>query len=234
MPTINLEVPSAGQDITAGLHATNYADLQTLLNGNLDGSNINASAAISLTSLTIGGDTNLYRSAADSLKTDDTFVAAGNIRVLGATSDTAAQISLARNHAGAGFPGIVFGPGGSTTGDCAIYRSGADTLRSDDSFIAANLLFTTGEKAVRSAGTENWKLISGSTVVGTDSGGIATISYGITFLATPIVMFCNGDSGVVWTGNAIVAGSTSTTVFSIQTNVNSSTIRVNWLAYGWI
>ncbi len=49
MPTITLEVPSAQQEIEAGLHATNYADLQTLLNGGLDNSNISASAVLDAT-----------------------------------------------------------------------------------------------------------------------------------------------------------------------------------------
>ena len=40
MPSITLEVPSAGQKILAGLHATNYADLQALLNGGLDAINL--------------------------------------------------------------------------------------------------------------------------------------------------------------------------------------------------
>lgn len=44
MPSITLETPSAGQEVTAGLHAANYADLQTLLNGGLDATNLAANA----------------------------------------------------------------------------------------------------------------------------------------------------------------------------------------------
>lgn len=40
MPTINLTLPVAGQGVTAGLHATNYAALQSLLNGGLDADNL--------------------------------------------------------------------------------------------------------------------------------------------------------------------------------------------------
>ena len=40
MPTINLTLPVAGNGITAGLHATNYAALQALLNGDLDDNNL--------------------------------------------------------------------------------------------------------------------------------------------------------------------------------------------------
>lgn len=44
MATVNLEVPSAGEKIQAGLHATNYADIQAALNGGLDASNLAAGA----------------------------------------------------------------------------------------------------------------------------------------------------------------------------------------------
>ncbi len=46
MPSITLEVPGAGDDITSGLHASNYADLQALLNGGLDGSNLSSMGAL--------------------------------------------------------------------------------------------------------------------------------------------------------------------------------------------
>lgn len=46
MPTITLTLPVAGQNILAGLHSTNYANLQTLLNGGLDNTNIAAAAGI--------------------------------------------------------------------------------------------------------------------------------------------------------------------------------------------
>jgi hypothetical protein len=42
--SITLTNPVAGTEITAGLHATNYSALQTLLNGNLDNVNISATA----------------------------------------------------------------------------------------------------------------------------------------------------------------------------------------------
>jgi hypothetical protein len=46
VPTLTLENPVAGTEIEAGLLATNFSDLQTLLNGGLDNSNISASAAL--------------------------------------------------------------------------------------------------------------------------------------------------------------------------------------------
>lgn len=49
MPSIDLEVPTADTEITAGLHATNYQDIETLLNGGLDNSNISPTADLDAT-----------------------------------------------------------------------------------------------------------------------------------------------------------------------------------------
>lgn len=54
MPTINLTLPVAGNGITAGLHATNYAALQALLNGDLDADNL-ADDGVSLAKIVGGG-----------------------------------------------------------------------------------------------------------------------------------------------------------------------------------
>ena len=49
MGTIVLSIPVADTEITAGLHASNYNALQTLLNGNLDNTNISGSATLNAT-----------------------------------------------------------------------------------------------------------------------------------------------------------------------------------------
>lgn len=54
MPSISLTLPVAGTIITAGLHATNYTALQTLLNGGLDNNNIAPGAAIASSKLAGG------------------------------------------------------------------------------------------------------------------------------------------------------------------------------------
>ncbi len=56
MPTITLALPVAGTNIAAGLHATNYAALQTLLNGGLDNTNLAAGAAIAVTKIAPGAN----------------------------------------------------------------------------------------------------------------------------------------------------------------------------------
>lgn len=97
----------------------------------------------------IGGDANLYRSAADTLKTDDSLIIAANLTVNSLTTtrvpfastsglliDSAnftyttgtGQLALATTGSGAG---ILIG------GDANLYRSAADTLKTDDSLVVA-------------------------------------------------------------------------------------------------
>jgi hypothetical protein len=54
MPSINLTLPVAGTNIAAGLHATNYSALQTLLNGGLDNTNVAEGAAIAVSKIAPG------------------------------------------------------------------------------------------------------------------------------------------------------------------------------------
>lgn len=75
---------------------------------------------------TAAQDTNLYRSAANTLKTDDQFQAALNVVAAVGSSD---QVNV----------GVATGGGKITFGsaqDTNLYRSSADTLKTDDSFIA--------------------------------------------------------------------------------------------------
>lgn len=98
-----------------------------------------------------GRDTNLYRSAANTLKTDDSFVVSGSLTVDGGSSfnqqmvihspTTAAFVIgdgttrfYIRNDTG----GLNWGPGGSSY-DTNLYRSSASLLRTDDTFEARSL-----------------------------------------------------------------------------------------------
>lgn len=81
------------------------------------------------------GDTNLYRSAADILRTDDTFMANTVLAVdaIQAQTGNANQVTLGRTASGVGGPGITFG----SAADTNLYRSGASQLQTDGRFIAA-------------------------------------------------------------------------------------------------
>lgn len=70
MPTISLTPPTALTVITAGLHATNYAAIQTLLNGGLDNANINSAAGIAFSKMSFPGGSTF-------LKADGTWASTG-------------------------------------------------------------------------------------------------------------------------------------------------------------
>lgn len=163
MPTITLELPVAGTGVQAGLHATNYADIQALLNGGLDQSNISTASVLSFASLTltaaaglvvsadggkdtinlsnttanvgitIGGDANLYRKAADVLATDDQI---RSYRASGSAGFAVQVTTDSANRWHALAQGVLEWGDGSGAQDTNLYRSAANTLKTDDTFEA--------------------------------------------------------------------------------------------------
>jgi hypothetical protein len=135
--------------------------------------------------INLGADVNLYRNFANILKTDDSLEVVGYV---GAQYGTATQIRMG-NFGPGGESGIQFG----TALDTNLYRSAANTLKTDDTFIAAGGLFATGSgveapngpgvaatgdisgKRIRvgASGIEN---VSGAYAGATAQGG--TIAYG--------------------------------------------------------
>jgi hypothetical protein len=98
--------------------------------------------------LTIGADTNLYRSAANMLKTDDSFFIGNRIQILTnwglhiwGTDDSSGfskpAVYLGVEAGGAaGKPGLILGVGdGSTNYDTHLYRNAANVLKTDDEFV---------------------------------------------------------------------------------------------------
>lgn len=87
-----------------------------------------------------GYDTNLYRAGANCLATDDEMIIRGAYSYRAAESNTAFYAKVdgdtqPRFHVTAG--GYVYmGAGGSTAPDVNLYRSAADTLKTDDKFVA--------------------------------------------------------------------------------------------------
>lgn len=82
-------------------------------------------------------DTNLYRGAADTLKTDDEFYAVGQV----AAKNGAASQVLIGNLGPGGEAGALFG----SAGDTNLYRSAADTLSTSDAFtVGGNYLSVAG------------------------------------------------------------------------------------------
>jgi hypothetical protein len=89
--------------------------------------------------MTIGHDTNLYRSAADTLKTDDSFIVDGASFTVNSTTMTlgdAATDTLTINAGPVNFPNATSAADALTLStDVVLYRSAANTLTVDDNFI---------------------------------------------------------------------------------------------------
>lgn len=153
--------------------ATRASSVKMTLTG--DGQ-LQVSTTGSSAGILIGGDANLYRSAADTLKTDDSLIIASNLTVNSLTTtrvpfastsglliDSAnftyttgtGQLALATTGSGAG---ILIG------GDANLYRSAADTLKTDDAFVSGSTI--TGASSLTlgaNGGTTGSVLIRGTT-----------------------------------------------------------------------
>jgi hypothetical protein len=173
-------------------------------------------------------DTNLYRAAANTLKTDDAFVADGGILLTGATAATDvftarvtgdAQPQLVINANGR----IEFG-GGSTAPDVALFRDGSTRLHSVNTFV------TEGDLVCDVAG-------GGVTVrEGTNArSGVATLAAGTVTVATTRV---TANSRIQLTAQALgtvtapqalaVTARTAGTSFTIASASNTDTSTVAW------
>ena len=98
-------------------------------------------------------DTNLYRSASDTLKTDDNFVVQqgfsvnGNSTLGDASTDTNTLRGVVRIADSSQTNGINFSSNNSVY-DVNLYRSAADTLKTDDNFVVGSLAVGTNNSVV--------------------------------------------------------------------------------------
>lgn len=119
--------------------------------------------------LIVGGDVNLYRSAANIWKTDDSIQVAGdNIEILSAATSgfirtgaaTTSNAYRARVSGDAGWRHTLLSDGkhewgdGSGANDTNLYRSSADVLKTDDTFsVNSNVVLQSSGNIVMSAGS---------------------------------------------------------------------------------
>jgi len=159
-------------------------------------------ATLSSTALLLGGDANLYRSAASTLKTDGNFVVSGVATVAGvlnanATGKTAISIA----DSGAQSSGITIGT------DTNLYRSAAATLKTDGALQVVGNLSTTSSISFTNTGNAN-QGISLSMVV------TSAVN------AHDVVIIDTGTAGQVTT----VGASGSNKVFGVATTTNTAGI----------
>jgi hypothetical protein len=131
-------------------------------------------------------DTNLYRSAAATLKTDDNFIVDLNLTVNGnstlgnANTDTTIIRGITKIADSSQTNGILFGSGDADY-DVNLYRDAANSLRTDDNFTVAGT--TTLGNTVTLGDTVNIVLNTGT---GTKIGTNASQKLGF-YNATPVV-----------------------------------------------
>ena len=141
------------RDLFVGRDATVTVNLSSLGNTVLgstaaDGITINAgpinmpNAVNAVDAIIMGWDTNLYRGAANTLRTDDSLLVGINLNVNGNTTlgDTNTDQTVIRGIAkiadSSATNGILFGSGDANY-DTNLYRSAANTLKTDDNFLVA-------------------------------------------------------------------------------------------------
>ena len=91
---------------------------------------------IEMGSGTAATDTNLYRSAANTLKTDDDFVVGGGKRLTLQPAAGSQDLRLGADNGGAGFPGISFGL------DTQMYRAAADRIHTPDNLSSGSIFMS--------------------------------------------------------------------------------------------
>lgn len=179
--------------------------------------NINADGSHEWSDGTAAADTNLYRSAANVLKTDDQLSSVGLLSATAGTStaviaqasadgtaslgvlvvnpsttakraidvrlvgDTVSRLRIDQS-AGSGSGTIMFGDG--TTADTNLYRSAADTLKTDDAFVALVETTTSLTPATNFTTT---------TMAGRKTCGIATVSVVLSYTGGTITAGASGN-----------------------------------------
>ena len=155
-------------------------------------------------------DTNLYRSATDTLKTDDNFVVAANTTLGDANTDQTVIRGIAKIADSSATNGILFGSGDANY-DTNLYRSAANTLRTDDAFIAGGGLTIAGDLGVTGNTTLGDTCSDTTTINGNLVINCTTEANGIRFSngsgGTDTVLF-RGAADTLRTNDAFIAGTT--------------------------
>lgn len=148
------------------------------------------------------GDVNLYRSAANVWSTDDGLTIGGAGTITGEAALTAGGTVGGSNPTTAA-DGLTFGTGSNPA---TLYRSAADTLKTDDAFTAAGALTAS-----------NGATITGAATVSTTLGvtGVTTATGGVAGGTAPKTIWPAGPPPLASTDGTDTAGHT-TTVFLTQ------------------
>lgn len=230
-----------------------------------------AAGAANVGGLRIGTDVNLYRSGADTLATDDRLSLVRNATgpSLWITNPHATGYGVRVDLATAGYPafstrlttdtqdrlqidptGVQYFGSGSAGWDTNLYRSAADTLKTDDSLTVGTNLSVTGTSTLTNL-TVNGTLsfLSGATFApqrGTETitawasatSKSVTVTFPVAFSTAPQVFVNIKDTASVlprtWTVRATSVTTTSFSInmFTVDTSSSAPTgdVKVDWLA----
>jgi len=129
------------------------SNLRFIVSGNYGKDTLNLSDTTTSVGMTIGGDSNLYRSAASTLKTDDNLIVDLDLSVNGNTTLGDSNADTVTINAGpVNLPNATSAADALVLGvDANLYRSAADTLRTDDNLIVdGNLTVNGGSTSINS------------------------------------------------------------------------------------
>ena len=151
--------------------------------------------------ITFGGDTTLFRSAAHTLTTGDTFIVGGSLRVLGggvlSTQPTLTVIGSLNIETASNEAGITFG------GDTTLFRDAANDLKTGQDFIVGENL-TVGRALTVSGGVGLPDTSATLTVTGSLDIGLANSEAGITFGGDTTLF--RDDTRTLKTGDTFIVG----------------------------
>lgn len=219
-PTLSGAVVLGGDPVFQGGTATTEATRARVSGDAASRLSVRADGRLSWGDGTSAVDTVLYRTEAGVLATDGTF------RVLGAggtddaisirqTGDTNSRLLIEAD-------GSLYWGTGSDLVDTRLYRSAADTLKTDDNFVIKTHRAHWGE-----SGTHSFTFSS-------QTSATTSVSFATAFAAAPRVT-CNinntAGSTLQWTAKA---GGISTTGFTLIVSGPSATwssVEVQWVAF---
>jgi len=177
----------------------------TLGDANTDTLTINAgpvnfpNATTTGDALVLGGDANLYRSAADILFTDDSLTVAGNFITNGnITLGSDASDTLTINAGPVNIPNATsVGDAINIGGDVNLYRSSANVLRTDDSLSIGGDTTITGNLSVLGDFTRIDTLVTVTSALSVINAGTGPALYIEQTGINPIAQFVDRDGGTV-------------------------------------
>ncbi|MFC5799113.1 hypothetical protein [Streptomyces formicae] len=176
-------------------------------------------------------DTNLYRQAANVLTTDDIFRV-----VRSATSDNAFSARITTDTTASHWfmnadGAMWWGAGGTTAADTTLYRSAADTLKTDDSLEVAGTITESG------TGIEYRPTQTGTTTISftSQTSFSQAFSFPIAFDANPTVtaIIRSGAGSTIGFMIRVLSISTTGATINVATNGSAQTwssVPVDWTA----